>query len=79
MMFKTKNDFNPPYIKDLFKFTNETHDHCLKSALDNLLYVPKPNCELYRNSLAFSGSKIWNSIPQDKKNSDSVAIFKLLD
>ena len=76
MMFKTMNNLNPPYIKNLFKFTNEIHDRCLRSASDNLLYIPKPNCELYRNSLAYSGSKIWNSIPQDVKNSDSVAIFK---
>ena len=75
-MFKTMNNLNPPYIKNLFKFTNEIHDRCLRSASDNLLYIPKPNCELYRNSLAYSGSKIWNSIPQDVKNSDSVAIFK---
>ena len=76
MMFKTMNNLNPPYIKNLFKFTNEIHDRCLRSASDNLLYIPKPNCELYRNSLAYSGSKIRNSIPQDVKNSDSVAIFK---
>ena len=79
MMFKTMNNLNPPYIKNLFKFTNEIHDRCLRSASaasDNLLYIPKPNCELYRNSLAYSGSKIWNSIPQDVKNSDSFAIFK---
>ena len=76
MMFKTMNNLNPPYIRDLFKFTNEIHNHCLRSASDNLLYVPKPNCELYRSSLAYSGSKIWNSIPQDVKNSYSVATFK---
>ena len=76
MMFKTMNNLNPPYIKNLFKFINEIHDRSLRSASDNLLYIPKPNCELYRNSLAYSGSKIWNSIPQDVKNSDSVAIFK---
>ena len=46
MMFKTMNNLNPPYIKNLFKFTNEIHDRCLRSASYNLLYVPKPNCEL---------------------------------
>ena len=76
MMFKTMNNLNPPYIKNLFKFTNEIHDRCLRSASDNLHYIPKPKCELDRNSLAYSGSKIWNSIPEDVKNSDSVAIFK---
>ena len=76
MMFKTMNNLNPPYIKNLFKFKNEIHDRSLRSASDNMLYVPKPKCELYRNSLAYSGSKIWNSIPQDVKNSSSVAIFK---
>ena len=76
MMFKTMNNLNPPFIKNLFKFTNEIHDRCLRSASENLLYVSKPNCELYRNSLPYSGSKIWNSIPQDAKNSESVAIFK---
>ena len=76
MMYETMNNLIPPYIKDLFQYTNTIHDHCLRSTADNLLYVSQPNCEFYRTSLAYSGSKIWNSIPQDVKNSDSVVQFK---
>ena len=56
--------------------TTDIHQKALRSASDNLLYVPKPNIELFRNSLSYSGSKIWNSIPENIKQCDSVALFK---
>lgn len=76
MLFKTMNNFMPTYIKELFHYTNQIHDRNLRSTSENLLYVPKPNYELYRSSLAYSGSKIWNSLPQHVKSSHTVKEFK---
>ena len=69
MMYKIFNNLTPSYLPNHFKFTSEIHVHqrSLWSTTENLLYIPKPNTELYRNSLAYSGSKIWNAIPEHIK------------
>ena len=63
LMYKIMHNLTPSYLTSMFPFSKEVHDRTLRSTADNLLYIPKPNIEHYRNSLAYSGSKIWNSIP----------------
>ena len=48
--------------------------HCRTA--EDLLYVPKPKCETFRNSLAYSGAKIWNSLPVNVKSAKSIEQFK---
>ena len=56
------NHKNPRQLrKNLHEITGKSK----KSSSENLLYIPKPNCELYRNSFAYLWSKLWNSIPQE--------------
>ena len=50
MMFKSMNNLAPPYIGQLFQHTTEIHSHSLRSTAEDLLYVPKPKCETFRNS-----------------------------
>ena len=77
LMYQIKHNLTPPYLSSLFKFSKEVHDRTLRSTSENLLYVPKPNFEFYRNSLAYSGSKIWNSIPDHLSSTFQEWIFKL--
>ena len=58
MMFKIFHNLSPSYLQDLFHHTSEIHGRTLRSTTENLLYVPKPNIEQFRNSLSYSGSKI---------------------
>ena len=76
MMFKSMNNLAPPYIGKLFQHTHEIHNRSLRSTADDLLYVPKPKFETFRNSLAYSGAKIWNSIPVNVKSAKSIEQFK---
>ena len=76
LMYKVMHNLTPPYLTNIFKFSSEVHDRSLRSTSENLLYVPKPNIELYRNSLAYSGSKIWNSIPEHIRNATSLQQFR---
>ena len=78
MMYKIFHNLSPSYLQDLFHHTSEIHGRTLRSTTENLLYVPKPNIEQFRNSLSYSGSKIWNSTPENIKQSDSVQQFKHL-
>ena len=76
LMYKIMQDLTPPYLAYIFKLSKEVHDRTLRSTSENLLYVAKPNIELYRNSIAYSGSKIWNSIPDLLRNLTSLQPFR---
>ena len=76
LMYKVMHNLTPPYLTNIFKFSSEVHDRSLRSTSENLLYVPKSNTELYRNSLAYSGSKIWNSIPDNIRNATCLQQFR---
>ena len=76
LMFKIFNNLTPSYLQDHFTLTSDVHQRPLRSTTENLLYVPKPNIELFRKSLSYSGSKIWNAIPDHVKQSTSIIQFK---
>ena len=42
------------------------------------LKVPHPNMSLYKSSLAYSGSTLWNSLPLTIRGSSSIFSFKFL-
>ena len=75
-LYKIMHNLTPAYLTNMFTFSKEVHDRTLRSTADNLLYIPKPNTEHYRNSLAYSGSKIWNSIPNHLRNAVSLQQFR---
>ena len=68
------NNLAPPYKDQLFQHTNEIHSRGLRSTAEDLLYVPKPKSETFKNSSAYSGAKIWNSIPVNVKPSKNSKI-----
>ena len=42
----------------------------------NKLQIPIPRIDLYKSSLRYSGSTLWNSLPQNLKTIDSSVTFK---
>ena len=76
LMFKIMNNLTPSYLNNLYSYTSDIHQRSLRSTTDNLLYVPKPKTEIFRNSFSYSGSMMWNAIPESVKQSSSVAMFK---
>ena len=70
---ETLNDLNPPYMKEIFKQTeNRSSDR-----FSNNLYVPKVNQVRYgSNSLRSLGPKIWNNLPEYIKSAETLSIFK---
>ena len=76
MMYKIFNNLTPSYLPEYFKMTSDIHQRSLRSTAENFLYIPKPNTELFRKSLSYSGSKIWNAIPDHIKRSTCIAHFK---
>ena len=47
----------------------------LRSVANKNFLIPKPKLNLFKNNLSCSGAIIWNSIPLEIKNSNSLDIF----
>ena len=88
-MFKIKNKLSPPFICDLVKESNikyQTRSHY--SITENegqqnidkkhVLTVPKVyKVKTGTESFSNIGPILWNSIPEDAKNAETFASFKL--
>ena len=62
MMYKALHNLAPTYISSKFTYTNTINQVNLRSSSDSTLYIPKPNLEIFRKSLAYSGPRIWNNL-----------------
>ena len=47
----------------------------LRSVTNKNILILKPNINLFKNSLSYSGAVIWNSIPLEIKNVTSINNF----
>ena len=60
------------YLKIPFTFTSDIHSRTLRSSHETQLYIPKTRIEF-----VFSGSSVWNSIPDFRRNSWNLNLFKV--
>ena len=77
-MYKIANKIAPKYLIDLFQirttYANSTTFN-LRSVSNRNFIIPKPNINLFKNSISYSGTIIWNSIPLEIKNAESINSF----
>ena len=72
-IFKTINDLNPIYMKDIFSLN--TRD----GSRDNILKVKTQKSKRYgTDTLRSLGPKIWNQLPNEIRNINQFTIFKRL-
>ena len=76
IMYKALHNLAPTYLSNKFTYTHNIHSLDLRSATNQTLYVPKPNLEMYRKSLSYSGPKLWNTLPESVRNAPSLGSFK---
>ena len=72
-IFKTINNENPPFIKEIFVRENTVYN------LRCMFRLKVPGVLITKNGLktiSFRGSQIWNSLPKNLKELNSVAAFK---
>lgn len=74
MMFKIVNGMAPPYLIDMFS-KKTTKSQSLRRS-DKDLELPQVRTEQYRKSFAFTGAKLWNSLPKIVKEKQSLGSFK---
>ena len=79
-MFKVSNSITPDYINSMFTKRQPNDDdgnesRMLRSIAQDNFVLPKPKTESYKNSMAFSGSVVWNCLTKDIKMAPSSESF----
>ena len=77
MMFKTLNNMRPNSLKKLFTFKKEILNHSLRGR-SSLIRVPKPNTNNMKKSFMYDGASIWDSLPENIRESNYVLKEKSL-
>lgn len=77
VMFKATHGISPIYITEMFQIKSSGCDDTmtLRSDSNKNLKVPRPKVNMFKNSLSYSGALIWNSIPVEIRNADSINSF----
>ena len=74
-MNKVLNDLAPNALVNLFMRKSDMTDHELRGSSTSL-QMPLPRTENMKKSFSYDGAKLWNSLPADLRDSDSLQIFK---
>ena len=72
-IFKTKENLNPSFMKDIF--VERTENYNLRSG--NTLQLPKARTTTYGiESVSFLGSLLWHALPERLKNQKILQYLK---
>ena len=72
-IFKCMNDLSPPIMEDIFKLRNKPYNLRNWQELETLA---KKTILYGIESLSYRGPQLWNLIPMEIRNSESLLIFK---
>ena len=74
-MYKITNNLAPEHMVQMFDKSYGSKCYGLRNSEKNFQL---PNCKTdhYRKSFAFSGAEIWNSLPANLKEAQSLETFK---
>ncbi len=76
-MYKSLNGLAPVHMSEMFKYVHESHSKDTRTSPGSDLSLPSgKHKDIYINSFAYSGAKIWNDIPTNIRNSVSLESFK---
>ena len=70
MVYKSLRCLAPDYLCSIYAYN-------LRDS-ENKLNVPLPRTNYYKNSFSYSGTTLWNSLPRDIRQAESLGLFKRL-
>ena len=77
LVYKALNNMAPIYISELLIPKPSCERWTLRSDDQGLLHIPKTNCKtLGDRSFAYAAPQLWNFLPLNVRNCDSISVFK---
>ena len=75
-MYRCINGLSSQFYRNVFKFASNSHSFNTRYAKNDNLITPNVRTEIYKHSLYYSSILLWNSLPVEIKQSQSLSIFK---
>lgn len=75
-VFKCLHDLSPNYMSDMLHSTKDFNMYSTRNSTTNMLYVPRPRVEIFKESFQYNGPLNYNTIPNDVKESQTLTMFK---
>ena len=76
-MYKISKSKTPSYINEMFNLRQVNENTTItRSCSTNSFLIPKPNKEIFKQSLTYSGPIIWNNLPINIKEKSSTMAFQ---
>ena len=75
LRYKITHDISPPCLRNIFQNVSDVHSYDLRNSSINL-YVPKPKLETGKHGLHDRGSVLWNKVPVETREQESLVLFK---
>jgi hypothetical protein len=75
LMFKLLNKMGPKSLTDLFTFKSEKTNYKLRD-VESTLCLPQPRTNSLKKSFMFDGAHIWNYLPTEIRESNSIMSFE---
>ena len=76
LVYKCLNSNAPSYLCKKFSYINDSHKYSTQAAVNNDLLLPHPFKEIFKHSITFQGSTIWNSLPKNIRLCNNFSAFK---
>ena len=76
LLYKSLNGKGPDYIRDMFTLVSEISERNTRTYPSNIWFPNSHISAIHRKSFKFYISKIWNSLPENIKNSNTIQTFK---
>jgi len=78
MVYKSLNGLTPNYLSSKFILRSDVITSYNFRDSDNKLAIPLPCTNYYKNSFAYSGAVLWNSLPSAARQATSLTNFQQL-
>ena len=75
LMYKITHDISLPCLRNIFQNVSDVHSYDLRNSSINLC-IPKPRLEKGKHGLYYKASVLWNKIPVEAREQESLALFK---
>ena len=75
-IFKALHYHKPSYLHERLKYQSDAHSLNTRSRQTSLLTIPAHNTKFFSNSFTVKSIRHWNDLPEEIRNSSSVAMFR---
>ena len=76
LIYKCINNMAPPCLTNMFQFYTDDRYYHTRAVTHNNMILPPINLSQYKTSIAYNGPKLWNMLPVEIKNTETLFNFK---